>query len=161
SAWAMKAGAATNGISRCRGCWPAPLRCTAARWSGGRLRVRWLGMNPMKLLRSLVELGKGWAYLLAFVSGGNCVCLARPKSPGRSVKISPTAFFKFPEQISIGNDTFINHNCCIWASPGGAIAIGDDVLLGPGVCVIASNHGIYTGEPVRLQEGHDAGIVIG
>jgi acetyltransferase-like isoleucine patch superfamily enzyme len=118
-------------------------------------------MNPMKLLRSLIELGKGWTYLLAFVSGGNFLRLARLKSRGRNVKISPTAFFKFPEQISIGNDTFINHNCCIWAALGGTITIGDDVLLGPGVCVIASNHGIDSGELVRLQEGQDAGIVIG
>jgi len=115
----------------------------------------------MNLLRSTAELIKGWLYLLAFVSGGNFVRLARLKSRGRAVKISPTAFFKYPEQISIGNNTFINHNCCIWAAPHGTISIGDDVLLGPGVNVIASNHGVYAGELIRLQEGHDAGIVIG
>lgn len=115
-------------------------------------------MNP---LRSIIELGKGWLYWLAFVSGGNFMRLARLKSRGRNVKISPTAFFKFPERISIGNDTFINHNCCIWAAPEGSITIGNDVLLGPGVCVIASNHGIDAGALIRQQEGHDAGIVIG
>jgi acetyltransferase-like isoleucine patch superfamily enzyme len=115
----------------------------------------------MNLLRSIAELVRGWLYLVAFISGGNFIRLARLKSRGHAVKISPTAFFKYPEQISIGNNTFINHNCCIWAAPGGTITIGDDVLLGPGVSVIASNHGIHAGERIRLQEGHDAGIVIG
>jgi acetyltransferase-like isoleucine patch superfamily enzyme len=109
----------------------------------------------------MIEFGKGWLYLLAFISGGNFIRLARLKTRGRNVKISPTAFFKHPERISIGNNTFINHHCSIWAAPGGPITIGSDVMLGPGVCVIASNHGIYAGELVRLQEGHDDEIVIG
>lgn len=115
----------------------------------------------MGLLRNLVELIRGWTYLLAFISGGNFLRPARLRFRGGNVKISPTAFFKFPGQISIGHNTFINHHCNIWAAPGGPIMIGDDVLLGPGVCVIASNHGIHAGELIRMQEGEDAPIVIG
>jgi acetyltransferase-like isoleucine patch superfamily enzyme len=77
------------------------------------------------------------------------------------VKISPTAFLKFPRKISIGDNTFINHHCCIWAAPNGSITIGNDVLLGPNVCLMASNHGISLGKLIRQQPGIDAPIVIG
>jgi acetyltransferase-like isoleucine patch superfamily enzyme len=115
----------------------------------------------MRPLRSVIELLRGWIYLIAFISGGNFIRQARFRFRGSNVKISPTAFFKYPEQIRIGNNTFINHLCSIWAAPTGSITIGDDVLLGPGTCVIASNHGIYAGEVVREQEGRDRDIVIG
>jgi maltose O-acetyltransferase len=111
-------------------------------------------------MRIVVEVVKGWLYWLAFTTGGNFVRKARLKR-GRNVKISPTVFFKFPENIEIGNNTFINHLCCIWASPGGRIRIGSDVLFGPGCSVIASNHGIAAGRLIREQPGEDAPITIG
>ncbi len=104
---------------------------------------------------------KGWLYLLAFITGGNFVRKSRLKKLGERVKISPTTFFKFPENIEIGNDVFINHLCSIWASPQSSIVIGNDVLFGPNVCVIASNHGIAASQLIRLQPGRDANITIG
>ena len=112
-------------------------------------------------MRMLIEAVRGWFYLLAFITGGNFIRKAKLKSLGKNCKISPTAFFKFPEQIEIGNDVFINHLCSVWAAPKGGIKIGNDVLFGPGVCVIASNHGTAGGTPIRNQEGLDASIVIG
>jgi len=112
-------------------------------------------------LKTILEIVKGWLYLALFVTGGNFARRARLKSCGKRVKISPTAFFKFPEQIEIGNDTFINHLCSIWASPKGKIVIGNDVLLGPGTTIVSSNHGIAAGQLVRLQPGEDADVRIG
>lgn len=113
------------------------------------------------MIRIIVEVLKGWFYLLTFITGGSFVRKARLKSCGARVKISPTAFFKFPEQILIGDDTFINHLCSVWASPGGRIIIGKDVLLGPGTTIVSSNHGIAAGTLIRLQPGEDADVIIG
>jgi acetyltransferase-like isoleucine patch superfamily enzyme len=115
----------------------------------------------MRPLHSIVEFIRGWSYLIAFISGGNFIRQARFHSRGSNVKISPTAFFKYPEHIRIGANTFVNHLCSIWAAPKSSITIGNDVLLGPGTCLIASNHGTYAGELVREQEGQDRDIVIG
>ena len=113
------------------------------------------------MFRVAFEVLKGWVYLSAFVTGGSFVRKAKLHSCGRRVKISPTVSFKFPGQIDIGDDSFINHLCCIWASQEGRISIGRDVLLGPGVTVISSNHGIERSTPIRLQPGQDADVTIG
>jgi acetyltransferase-like isoleucine patch superfamily enzyme len=113
------------------------------------------------MLRSLTEAIKGWLYLIAFVTGGNYIRKARLQHRGKGVKISPTAFFKYPEQIHIGDHSFINHLCSIWASPGGAITIGSNVLLGPSTSIISSNHGVARGQLIREQPGRDAPVTIG
>ncbi len=112
------------------------------------------------VLRMLYYTFRGWAYLLTFITGGNFMRLAW-MSIGRNVKISPTAFFKYPKHITIGDRSFINHQCCLWAAPEGRITIGQDVLLGPGVCIIASNHGAALGSPIPEQAGMDAPIHVG
>lgn len=115
----------------------------------------------MRFIRGLWELGFGSAYWLAYLLGGHFFRRGLLRKRGRSVKIAPTAFFKYPGNISIGDNSFINHHCCIWAAPNGLISIGSDVILGPNVCISASNHGIAPGVPIRLQSGIDAPIVIG
>lgn len=113
------------------------------------------------LLKALIASIKGWIYLLVFITGGFYVRKSKLKKAGKNVKISPTVFFKFPELIEIGDNTFLNHLCSIWASPGGPIKIGRDVLLGPGTSIISSNHGMASGTLVREQPGRDAPITIG
>lgn len=115
----------------------------------------------MQFMRGLWETVFGGAYWLAYMLGGHFFRRGQLRSRGRSVKIAPTAFFKYPRNISIGDNTFINHHCCVWAAPNGSITIGKDVLFGPNVSVIASNHGIARGLPIRLQPGGDASITIG
>ncbi len=115
-------------------------------------------INPFKVALRVIH---GWLYWLAFITGGNFVRLAFLGYRGSNVKISPTAFFKFPKMIRIGTDSFINHNCCVWASPRGGITIGENVLFGPGVTVISSNHGTDPSSLIRLQEGQDAPVTIG
>ena len=113
------------------------------------------------MFRSIAEAIKGWLYLAAFVTGGSYVRKAHLRHRGKGVKISPTAFFKYPEMIHIGDHSFINHLCSIWASPGGAITIGSNVLFGPSASVISSNHGVALGELIRNQPGRDAPVSIG
>lgn len=115
----------------------------------------------MRLLRGLIEILYGSFYWLAFMIGGHFYRRGLLRHRGQKVKIAPTVFFKYPENISIGNHSFLNHNCCIWAAPDSTISIGDDVLLGPNVCISASNHGLELSEPIRLQPGKDASIKIG
>lgn len=113
------------------------------------------------MLGTLWEVIKGWGYLILFITGGNFVRRSRLKACGSRVKISPTAILKFPENIEIGNDSFINHLCSVWASPNAKIFIGNDVLLGPGTTIVTANHGIAAGTLVRLQSQTEADVRIG
>jgi acetyltransferase-like isoleucine patch superfamily enzyme len=113
------------------------------------------------VIRSIAEVIKGWLYLFALVTGGNYLRKAKLRRLGKGAKILPTVFFKYPEMIQIGDHSFINHLCSVWASPGGPITIGNNVLLGPCASIISSNHGVARGELIRNQPGHDAPISIG
>ena len=113
------------------------------------------------LIRSFAEALRGWLYLLAYITGCSYLRKAKLKQLGKGVKISPTVFFKYPEMIQIGDHSFINHLCSVWASPRGPITIGSNVLLGPCASIFSSNHGIARGELIRNQPGHDAPIEIG
>ena len=113
------------------------------------------------MMRTAVEVIRGWFYLLALVTGGNYVRKARLQRLGKGAKILPTVFFKYPEMIQIGDNSFINHLCSVWASPGGPITIGSNVLLGPGAAIISSNHGIARDRLICDQPGNDAPISIG
>ncbi|HTZ60742.1 MAG TPA: DapH/DapD/GlmU-related protein [Acidobacteriaceae bacterium] len=113
------------------------------------------------MFRSIAEIIKGWCYLLALLTGGNYLRKARLQKLGTGTKILPTVFFKYPEMIQIGDNAFINHLCSVWASPGGPITIGNNVLLGPGASIISSNHGVARGQLIRNQPGQDAPINIG
>lgn len=111
-------------------------------------------------MRTFIAIIRGWLCLLAFITGGNFVRQARIRK-GRGVKISPTAFFKFPENIEIGDNSFINHLCSVWAAPNARIRIGRNVLFGPSVTIIASNHGIAAGQLIREQPGVDQDVTVG
>jgi acetyltransferase-like isoleucine patch superfamily enzyme len=113
------------------------------------------------MMRTAAGVIKGWLYLLALITGGNYVRKARLQHLGKGAKILPTVFFKNPEMIRIGDHSFINHLCSVWASPGGPITIGSNVLLGPCASIISSNHGIARDQLIRNQPGNDAPIHIG
>ena len=61
-------------------------------------------------------------------------------SRGEGTRIYSNVFVKHPENITIGKRAFINYGCLLWATESSAIMIGDDVIFGPRVSVIASNH---------------------
>lgn len=108
----------------------------------------------------LVDIIKGWLYLLVFITGGFFIRAGMIRK-GRNVKIAPTAFFKFPNNIEIGDNSFINHLCSIWAAPQGHIHIGANVLLGPNVTILASDHGIAANILIKDQPGKDKDVWIG
>ncbi len=114
-----------------------------------------------KITNFFCEITLGWLYIIALISFGFFSRRALFAKRGTKVKISPFVFIKNPKNIFLGNNIFLNHNCCLWASKKGSIRIGDNVLFGPGVCVIASNHGTKLGLAIMHQEDIDKPIVIG
>lgn len=79
---------------------------------------------------------------------------------GENTRIYHDVFVKYPDHIEIGKNTFINHGSIIWAAPKSKIIIGDDVIFGPKVSLIASNHGTSRENLIRLNEWIDEDIII-
>jgi len=107
------------------------------------------------------EIISGWIKIIIFISFAFFARRALFGRRGIKVKISPFVFIKTPKNIFLGDNIFLNHNCCLWASKKSSIHIGDNVLFGPGVCVIASNHGTKSGTIIRFQNDIDKSIKIG
>lgn len=80
---------------------------------------------------------------------------------GKGSRIYSSVFVKEARNIEIGQNVFVNHGCLLWSGPRSRILIGDDVLFGPGVSLIASNHGLEKSGLVRLNPWVDADIKIG
>lgn len=78
-----------------------------------------------------------------------------------NVRIHATASIRYAENVHIGRNSHINHNCCVWAAENARIVFGRDVLMGPGVCLFAANHGSAAARPMMWQERREADIVIG
>ena len=80
---------------------------------------------------------------------------------GKDSRIYSNVFIKYPDKIFIGKNVFINHECILWAAPNSKIVIGDDVIFGPRVSIIASNHGVDKNNLIRLNSWVDKDIIIG
>lgn len=63
------------------------------------------------------------------------------KSIGKNVIFDPNDFFSY-QTISIGNDVFIGSGAKFSASYGNSISIGNKVMFGPNVSIMAGNHRI-------------------
>ena len=79
------------------------------------------------------------------------------KSIGKGVHFEPDFRCEFGFNISIGNNFYANFDCVML--DGGGIEIGDNVLLGPNVQIIAATHptdpkirlmGLECGKPVTI-----------
>jgi acetyltransferase-like isoleucine patch superfamily enzyme len=79
----------------------------------------------------------------------------------RHTRIHPTASIRCAQNVYLGTNSHINHLCCVWASKNAKIILGDNLLMGPGVGLFASNHGIVTGQPMTFQPWTEKSIVIG
>lgn len=79
----------------------------------------------------------------------------------KDVRIHATASIRNAQNVYVGKNSHINHSCCIWAGENSQIILGDNLLMGPGVCVFAGNHGMVKGQPMTFQERNEASIVIG
>lgn len=62
----------------------------------------------------------------------------------------PDSFSKIPGSLAIGCRTYIGSHANLRAA-GGAIEIGDDVIIAQHVSLIASNHGMSPDSPYRDQ----------
>jgi len=79
----------------------------------------------------------------------------------KDVRIHPTASIRCAHNVYVGRNSHINHLCCIWAGENSKILLGDNLLMGPGVCIFSGNHGMIKGQPMTFQERKEASIVIG
>ena len=64
----------------------------------------------------------------------------------------------FGANIRVGKNVFINHACTFMDR--GGITLGDDVFIGPKVCLITENHGLepslrrtLTSKPIHIERG--------
>lgn len=80
---------------------------------------------------------------------------------GKSLRVHSTASIRNPQNITVGNNSHINYNCCIWCGEHAHISLGDNLLMGPGVKIFNTNHGLAKNEPMTFQESTEADIVIG
>jgi acetyltransferase-like isoleucine patch superfamily enzyme len=65
------------------------------------------------------------------------------KKAGANLQIGRGVTFYDPSKISLGNNVYIARGC--WFSAGGGIEIGNDILFGPYVVVVTSNHSLKNG----------------
>lgn len=89
----------------------------------------------------------------------NSFRIAKIKRKGNT-RIYFNVMVKNPQNIEIGENTFINNGCFLWGAPKGRIIIGDDVIFGPSVKVIASNHGTARNCLIRNNPWFDGNIII-
>lgn len=79
----------------------------------------------------------------------------------KDVRIHATASIRNAQNVYVGKNSHINHLCCVWAGENSQIVLGDNLLMGPGVCLFSSNHSMLKGQPMTFQERNEASIVIG
>ena|SRR5258708_1545300 len=74
------------------------------------------------------------------------------KSHGKNLQIGMRCVIHSPQNITVGNNVYINHDTDM-DSYLGKIVIGNDVLIGMRCAFITANH-TYTDrkKPIRLQE---------
>ena len=66
------------------------------------------------------------------------------------------------QNIYFGENVRITMDCCIWAGENSKITLGDNVLVGPGVKMMSTNHGTLNNNiPMVFQERAEADIHIG
>lgn len=80
---------------------------------------------------------------------------------GPNLRVHSTASIRNAQNIMVGANSHINHNCCVWCGENSKITLGDNLLMGPGVKIFSTNHGLSKKEPMTFQESSEANIVIG
>ena len=76
-------------------------------------------------------------------------------------RIHPTASLRCGKNIQLGRNSHINQYCCIWASENATITLGDNLLMGPGVKIFSSNHGMRPDVPMNEQPWTEKDVVVG
>ena len=76
-------------------------------------------------------------------------------------RIHPTASLRCGRNIRLGRNSHINQYCCIWASENSRIVLGDNLLMGPGVKIFSSNHGMRPDLPMNEQPWTEKDVTVG
>lgn len=78
-----------------------------------------------------------------------------------SYRIHARSSIRNASNIYLGKNVRITMDCCIWAGDTSKIIFGDNVIVGPGVKIIASNHGIEkNGVPMVFQDRVECDIIL-
>jgi acetyltransferase-like isoleucine patch superfamily enzyme len=65
----------------------------------------------------------------------------------------------FPENTSIGRGATVGDNSRLWGSADAKLVLEDEVLIGPNITILTSDHGTGgAGVPVRFQPSHSADV---
>lgn len=79
-----------------------------------------------------------------------------------SFRVHSRASIRNANNIYFGENVRITMDCCIWAGEHSKIVFGDNVLVGPGVKMMSTNHGTIKGAgPMVYQDRVEADINIG
>lgn len=100
------------------------------------------------------------AYSFAYFIHEQVVWRARIHA-AKDARIHATASIRNPQNVYVGKNSHINHLCCVWAGEDSQIILGDNLLMGPGVCIFSGNHSTFQGEPMTFQPRKEESIVIG
>jgi acetyltransferase-like isoleucine patch superfamily enzyme len=79
----------------------------------------------------------------------------------KDARIHATASIRNAQNVYVGKNSHINHLCCVWAGENSKIILGDNLLMGPGVCIFSGNHSTMQGRPMTHQARNEESIVIG
>jgi len=107
-----------------------------------------------KFISELIYLGA--YYALNHVKGLKTI------QRGKGVKIRPTVLLRDAERIILGDYSMLNHGNILWAGKKDAkIVLGNNVILGAYVQIIAFNHGFSrTDIPIADQDYTEDDIII-
>ncbi|MGY3604056.1 MULTISPECIES: glycosyltransferase [unclassified Bradyrhizobium] len=80
---------------------------------------------------------------------------------GSDQVFAPNVSIANGERITLGNRCHVGERVCLWAGNEiGRITLGDDVMIGPGAVVTASDYGLVEGTPPAFQPKNERDIVI-
>ena len=79
-----------------------------------------------------------------------------------SYRIHSRTSVRNADNIFLGENVRITMDCCIWAGEKSRILFGDNVIVGPGVKMMSTNHGtLLSGIPMVYQNRIEEDITIG
>lgn len=125
-----------------------------------------LGHRGARMAAGLSKLGRpsAWIHALRVLEfyAENNVNQGKRLTHGTGFRLSPLASLRSSHLLTVGKNVRVGERACLWcASPGGAISIGDDVIIAPGVMITTSNYGLSDGSSISSQERNIAPVVIG
>jgi len=125
-------------------------------------------MNALRVLASVPRRLKYWAncprigpdvplthWMLHFPELASRLASRKLAAFGEGSSIRPGSYLVETASISIGRNVVIRPNTMLMASPVALISIGNDVLIGSGVHIIASNHNFDDPDRKIADQGHD------